>query len=152
MYRRVASVSLRVTGTGGSGREGKPMDEAVLRYYRRLLKEYFPHAGELDHPSVFVEAVGGEMINCGEGNYMQLYLQVADHRVRDIKYLCICEPVANVAVEVLCELVKNKTLDEVACLTEELFYERVGSRDEELGGKVRGLLAFLNDGLGRHGG
>ena len=109
------------------------MDETVVKYYRRLLKEDFPHAGEIEDPSIFVEAIGERMIHCGNtGNYMQLYLQVADGRIADIKYLCSCEPVANVAVEVLCTLVKGKTLDEAAGLTEEPFYQFLGSRDEEL--------------------
>ena len=87
----------------------------------------------LKHPSIFVEAIGEKMINCGNtGNYMQLYLQVADRRIADIKYLCSCEPVANVAVEVLCTLVKGKTLDEAAGLTEEPFYQFLGCEDEEL--------------------
>jgi NifU-like protein involved in Fe-S cluster formation len=123
------------------------MDEAVIKYYRRLLREDFPNAGELDDPSVFVEAIGEEMINCGDGNYMQLYLQVADRRIADIKYLCACEPVANVAVEVLCTLVKGRTLDEAAGITEELFYQFLGSRDEGLRQKARGLLALLNEGI-----
>ena len=126
------------------------MDEAVLKYYRRLLKENFPNAGELDTPSVFVEAIGQEMINCSEGNYMELYLQVADRRITDIKYVCVCEPVTNVAVEVLCTLVKRKTLDEAAGLMEEPFYQFVGSRDEEFRDKVCGLLKLLNEGIVRY--
>jgi NifU-like protein involved in Fe-S cluster formation len=126
------------------------MDEVVIKYYRHLLKEDFPNSGAMEHPSVFVEAVGEHMINCGNtGNYMQLFLQVGDHRIEDIKYLCSCEPVANVAVEVLCMLVKGLTLDEAANLTEESFYQYLGSRDEELIKKVRGLLALLNEGI-RH--
>ena len=124
------------------------MDEAVIKNYRRLLKEDFPNSGALDQPSVFVEAVGEKLINCGNtGNYMQLFLQVADSRIVDIKYLCSCAPVANVAVEVLCILVKGKTLDETMSLTEESFYLFLGSRDEELCKKVRGLLELLNDGI-----
>ena len=43
--------------------------------------------------SLFIEAVGEHLINCGNtGNYMQLYLQVAAHRISDIKYQCSCEP------------------------------------------------------------
>jgi NifU-like protein involved in Fe-S cluster formation len=127
------------------------VDEAVIKYYRRLLKEDFPNAGELDHPSVFVEAIGEKLINCGNtGNYMQLYLQVADRRIADIKYLCACEPVANVAVEVLCTLVKGKTLEETAGLTEEPFYQFLGSRDEKLRGKVLGLLELLSEGIARY--
>lgn len=124
------------------------MDEAVIKYYRRLLKEDFPNAGELDHPSIFVEAVGERLINCGNtGNYMQLYLQVAGRRIVDIKYLCSCEPVANVAVEVLCTLVKGKTLDEAIVITEEPFYQFLGNRDEQLCKKVQGLLRLLNKGI-----
>ena len=126
------------------------MDQAVLAYYRRLLKENFPNAGELDHPSIFVEAVGAEMINCGEGNSMQLYLQVSGRRITGASYLCICEPAANVAVEVLCTLLHEKTLEEAAGLTEEPFYQVVGSRDRELDDKVVGLLALLKDGIARY--
>jgi len=126
------------------------MDEAVIKYYRRLLKEDFPNAGALDNPSVFVEVIGERLIDCGNtGNYMQLYLKLTDRRIADIKYLCSCEPVANVAVEVLCTLVKGKTLDEVAALTEEPFYQFLGSRDEELCKKVRGLLELVNEGISR---
>lgn len=122
------------------------MDDTVIKFYRRLLMENFPNAGELDHPSVFVEAIGEKMIDCGNtGNYMQLYLNVTDRRIADIKYLCSCEPVANVAVEVLCTLVKGKTLDEVADLTEESFYKFLECRDEEFRKKVRGLLELLNE-------
>jgi NifU-like protein involved in Fe-S cluster formation len=127
------------------------MDEAVIKYYRRLLKDDFPNAGALEHPSVFMEAIGTKMIDCGNtGNYMQLYLQVVDRRIADIKYLCACEPVANVAVEVLCTLLKGKTLDEAAGLTEEPFYQFLGCRDEELRKKVRGLLELLNEGIARY--
>jgi NifU-like protein involved in Fe-S cluster formation len=127
------------------------MDEAVIQDYRRLLKEDFPHAGEIEAPSVFVEAIGERLIHCGNtGNYMQLYLQVADGRISECKYLCACEPVANVAVEILCTLVKGKTLDEAAGLTEEPFYQFLGSPDEELGKKARGLLELLNEGLTRY--
>lgn len=124
------------------------MDQALVQYYRRLLKEEFPNAGALDHPSVFVEAVGEKLIDCGNtGNYMELYLQVVDGRIADVKYRCSCEPAANVAVEVLCTLVKGRTLDEASGLTEEAFYELLGSRDERLGRKVRGLLQLLNEGI-----
>jgi NifU-like protein involved in Fe-S cluster formation len=124
------------------------MNEAVIKFYRRLLMEDFPNSGEVDHPSVFVEAIGQKMIDCGNtGNYMQLYLKVAERRIVDIKYLCSCEPVANVAVEILCTLVKGMTLDEAAGLTEEPFYQVLGSCDEELRKKVLGILELLNEGI-----
>jgi NifU-like protein involved in Fe-S cluster formation len=124
------------------------MDEAVIRYYRQLLKEEFPNSGELEAPSVFVEAVGQKMINCGNtGNYIQLYFKIDDRRITDISYLCSCEPVANVAVEILCSLVKGMTLEEAARLSEEEFYQLLGSQSEEYSKKVRGLLEMLNEGI-----
>ena len=57
---------------------------------------------------------------------------------------------ANVAVEVLCTLVKGKTLDEAAGLTERAFYQFLDCEDEELRMKVRGLLELLNEGIARY--
>jgi NifU-like protein involved in Fe-S cluster formation len=124
------------------------MNEAVIKFYRRLLKEDFPNSGSLDHPSAFVEAIGERMIHCGNtGNYMQLYLNVIDDRIEDIKYLCSCEPTANVAVEVLCTMVKGKTLDEAAAVSERAFYQSIGCEGDELKIKVQGLLELLNEGI-----
>jgi NifU-like protein involved in Fe-S cluster formation len=127
------------------------MEEAVIRYFRELLKRDFPHSGSIENATIFLEVIGEKMINCGNtGNYMQLYIQVADHRIKDIKYLCSCEPTANVAVEVLCTLVKGKELDEAAALPEEDFYRFLGCRGEELTIKVKGLLELLNEGITRY--
>ena len=124
------------------------MDAAVIKYYRNLLREEFPNSGALENPCVFIEAVGEKLINCGNtGNYMQLYFRVVGERITEITYLCACEPVANVAVEVMCNLVRGKTFEEAASLTEEPFYQSVGSRAEELRRKVVGLLALLKEGI-----
>jgi NifU-like protein involved in Fe-S cluster formation len=124
------------------------MDQTILQFYRDYLKKNFPHSGELENASIFVEAVNQPMIDCGQtGSYMQLYLQVEDQRITEIKYLCACEPEANVAVELLCELVKGRTLSEARGFTEEPFYQLTGSRDEKFSRKVRGLLALLHEGI-----
>ncbi len=124
------------------------MEEAVIKYYRWLLKTEFENAGSLEKASIFVEAVGEKMIHCGNtGNYMQLYLNVIDNKIDDIRYLCSCEPAANVAVEVLCTLAKGKTLDEAVALPEQAFYQLIGCEGEELKTKVRGLLELLNEGI-----
>ena len=98
------------------------------------------------------------MVHCGNaGNYMQMYFNIADDRITEIKYLCSCEPVANVAIEVLCALVKNKTLSEAVTTPESLFYERIGcsdaegSEDAELKLKVNGLLALFKEGVDNYG-
>jgi NifU-like protein involved in Fe-S cluster formation len=127
------------------------VDEAVIKYYRRLLKTSFEHAGSFENASIFVQAVGEKMIDCGNtGNFMELYINVVDNTISDIKYLCSCEPAANVAVEVLCTLVKDKALDDAAGVTEQAFYQFLGSEGEELRIKVRGLLELLNEGIIRY--
>jgi NifU-like protein involved in Fe-S cluster formation len=133
------------------GRKGYRMDEAVIRFYRRMLVENFPNAGEINHPSIFLEAVGQKMIDCGNtGNYMQIYLQVVDEKITELRYLCSCEPVANVAVEVLCTLMQGKALNELASIREETFYHFIGSHNEELCKKVQGLLELLDAGIKRY--
>ncbi|HTY61944.1 MAG TPA: iron-sulfur cluster assembly scaffold protein [Acidobacteriota bacterium] len=127
------------------------MDEAVIKYYRWLLKTDFGNAGSFENASIFVEAVGEKMIHCGNtGNYMQLYLKVVNNWIDDIKYLCSCEPTANVAVEVLCDLMKGKSLDEAAGVSEQAFYQWIGCDGEELKLKVRGLLEMMNEGIARY--
>ncbi len=46
------------------------MDEAVIQYYRRLLRDEFPNSGGLELPSVFVEAVGERLLHCGNTGYV----------------------------------------------------------------------------------
>jgi len=127
------------------------VEQAVIKYYRWLLKTEFENAGALENASIFVEAVGEKMIHCGNtGNYMQLYLNVVDNRIADIKYLCSCEPTANVAVEILCTLVRGKTLDEAAATSEQAFYQFLGCDGEELKVKAKGLLELLTEGIARY--
>ncbi len=122
------------------------MDEKVTSYYRRLLREDFPNSGELENPSAFVEAVGGRLIHCGNtGNYMQLYLRAEEGRIVRVAYLCSCEPAANVAVEILCDLAKGKTLDEADALTEEPFCRLLETRDGVFLEKAVGLLELLRE-------
>lgn len=126
------------------------MDEAIIKFYRRLLKEEFPNSGEIQHPTVFIEAVGEKLINCGNtGNYMQLYLRILGDTITEIKYLCSCEPVANVAVEVLCTLVTGKPIANALQLNEEHFFQFLGSSEEKFQEKVQGELQLLEEALGR---
>jgi NifU-like protein involved in Fe-S cluster formation len=124
------------------------VDEAIIKYYRRLLKTDFENSGSIENASILMEAIGERMIHCGNtGNYMQLYLNVVDYRIEDMKYLCSCEPTANVAVEILCTLAKGKNLDEAIGIPEEAIYQIAGSGSEELKVKVQGLLELLKAGI-----
>jgi NifU-like protein involved in Fe-S cluster formation len=128
------------------------MDEAVIKYYRTLLKTGFENAGSLDNPSIFLDSVGESIVYCGGalGDYVHLFINVENGTVNTIKYLCVCDPTANVAVEILCNLLKGKTLEEAAAVTEELFLQAVGSRSEDLRKKATGLLELLNRGISRY--
>lgn len=124
------------------------MDEAVIKHYRRLLREDFPNAGALEQPCVLVRAVGGKLINCGNtGNYMELYLRVTAGRIEDIRYLCACEPTANVAVEILCGLARGLSLEEAPRLSVEQLQVALGSSDPQFSEKARGLLGLLDEAM-----
>ena len=126
------------------------MDEAVIKYYRKLLKTGFENAGSFDTPSVFVESVGDGRV-CGHaGEYMRIFINIINDTISGIKYLCTCDPAANVAVEVLCTLAKDKTLDEARAITEDSLLDNVGSSTEQFRSKAKGLLELLNEGITKY--
>jgi NifU-like protein involved in Fe-S cluster formation len=127
------------------------MDEAVIKYYRKLLRTGFEHSGSFENPSIFLDNAGEKILVCGStGDFMQLYVNVVNNRIDNIKYMCVCDPTANVAVEILCALMKGKTLEEAVNLKEEAFYRLLGSSGEELQKKVKGLLELLKRGIQRY--
>lgn len=127
------------------------MDETVIKYYRRLLRTGFEHSGSLEDATIFLDSVTEQLVHCGNiGNYMQLYIHVGNNIIDDIKYICSCDPSANVAVEILCTLVKGKTLEEVAAIKEEDFLRFLGTQSEELRKRAEGLLELLNTGISRY--
>ena len=125
------------------------MDEGVIKYYRKLLRTGFEHAGSFDNPSVFLDSAGEGRV-CGAHEYMHIFINVSNGRIDEIKYLCTCDPTANVAVEILCTLLKGKKLEETEAITEDSFFQAVGSRSEDLREKAKGLLELLNRGLTRY--
>jgi len=127
------------------------MDEAVIKYYHKLLRTRFEYAGTIENASIFLDSVGEKVLICGStGDFMQLYINVVKNRIDDMKYMCQCDPTANVAVEILCALLKGKTLEEAAALKEEAFFQFLGSNGEELQKKAKGLLELLNKGIARY--
>jgi len=125
------------------------VDEGVIKYYRKLLRTGFEHAGSFDNPSVFLDSRGEGRV-CGAHEYMHIYINVSNGRIDGVKYLCTCDPTANVAVEILCTLLKGKKLEEAEATTEDSFFQAVGSRSEDLREKANGLLELLNGELARY--
>jgi NifU-like protein involved in Fe-S cluster formation len=127
------------------------MDEQVIKYYRRLLRTGFEHAGSLENPSIFLDSVGERIRVCGGvGNYMHIYINIREGVIDDMKYMCLCDPTANVVVEILCTLIKGKTVEAARGITEESFSKALGSTGEEFLKKARGVIELLNRGLTRY--
>jgi NifU-like protein involved in Fe-S cluster formation len=128
------------------------MDELVIKYYRRLCKTGFEHAGELENPSIFLDTVGEKIRICSHVShaYMHIYINIRNGVIDDIKYLCTCDPTANVVVEILCSLIKGKTIKEAEALTEESFSQALGSTGEEYLKKCRGIIELLHRGIERY--
>ena len=128
------------------------MDEAVIKYYRRLLRTGFENAGSIENPSILLDPVAeGNRRICGRpADYLKIYLSIKGDAIETIKYLCLCDPTVNVAVEALCKLLRGKTLDEVASIKEEAILEEVGSDADELRKKANALLELIDKGLTRY--
>ncbi len=110
------------------------MTEALAAYFRKLWStDGFPFAGRLENPSIKLENIGEISPVCGNpDNYMALYVHVDANVIEDIKYVCLNDPTNNVALEMLCGLMKGKTLDEAAEVKNNAFCELLGSEDELL--------------------
>ena len=128
------------------------MDELLVKYYRRLCREGFEHAGSLDDPSIFLDTVGEKIRICSHvaHAYIHIYINVSDDVIEDARYLCTCDPTANVVVEIMCSLIKGKTLEEAAALKEASFSRALGGGGEEFLKKTRGSIELLRRGIARY--
>ncbi|MDD5339244.1 MAG: iron-sulfur cluster assembly scaffold protein [Dehalococcoidales bacterium] len=128
------------------------MDELVVKYYRRLCREGFEHNGEIKSPDIFLDTVGEKIRICSHVShaYLHIYIRISEGKIEDIKYLCTCDPTANVVVEILCSILKGKTIIEAEALTENDFTNALGSTDDEFLKKVRGIIELLHRGLDRY--
>ena len=126
------------------------MDEAIIKYYRNLLRTGFKNAGSLNNPSIFLESINDGRV-CGRaGDYMHIFINITNDKVDAIKYLCTCDPTANVAVEILCNLSKEKRVDELEAMTEASLFEAAGTKSENFRTKARGLLDLLKQGIAQY--
>jgi len=124
------------------------MDQAIIKFYRNLLKTGFTYAGEIESPSVFVNALSEGIAVCGKNeNYMNLYIDIRDNTVQAMKYLCICEPTTNVAIEILCALATGKPLHEIKKITAESIAVLAERSNEELIDKAGKLIELMNRGI-----
>jgi len=123
------------------------MDEEIIKRYRQLLKTGFVHAGEIESPSVFIDAVSSGAEICGAGDYLHLYMKINYDKIETMNYLCICEPVTNVAVEILCGMVKDKRLEQVKTITADAVAKEAGSKEKEFIEKTEKIIELMNKGI-----
>jgi len=131
------------------------MDQKVIKYYRQLLKEGFTNAGSLENPSIVLDTVGEKIRICGHTSDSRLYVYIAvadDQTLSDCRYLCNCDPTANVVVEILCTLIKGRTLSEVEKLCIDDFVRVLDTSGDEFLEKSNSVLKLLNRGINRYRG
>lgn len=127
------------------------MDQAVIKYYRQLLKTGFRHNGSLEKPSIFLDTVSENIPICGNiGDYLHLYVNISEDLIVEIKYLCTCDPTSNVAIEIFCELVEGKTIEEFKTIREDAFDAYIEPLSDDLRKKARGLIDLLERGINRN--
>ncbi len=127
------------------------MDEITIAYYRKLIQNGFKYSGMIEKPSISIENFGEVSPVCGNpDDYMRLFVDVKCDEINDIKYVCISDPATNVALEILCTLLKGKNLNKVNDLNENTFAEFIGSEDKGLKKKAKELLVLLNDGVAKY--
>ena len=128
------------------------MDEILVKAYRKLCREGFQHTGEIKNPSIYLDTVGEKIRVCAHIThaYLHIYINVKKDIIDDIKYLCTCDPTANVAVEILCSLLQGKTIKEAEAITEKDFTKALGSAEEEFLKRVRGIIELLHRGIAHY--
>lgn len=128
------------------------LDQKVVTFYRKLIKHGFEHAGILDSPAIFLDSIGENVSVCASvtQRYLNLYIAVENATISDVRYLCTCDPTGNVAVEILCSLIKGKSIDYAKTITIDDFYEVLGGEVEDLRKSADGLLELLQRGIARY--
>jgi len=120
------------------------MDPAIIRYYRRLLREGFAYAGSFENPSIYLTYDNSRGTLCGNaGDNLHLYIDIRNGVIERMRYLCVCDPTTNVAVEALCILAEHKTLEEAKSLKEEAFSRLVECTGDEFLKKSRIVIEYL---------
>lgn len=128
------------------------MDEAVRLIYRRLVQTGFTYTGSIENPSIFLDTQeeGIRLCATATNGYVHIYIEVKDSIIKKVRYLCSCDPTANVVVETMCSLIEGKTPEQVKAVKEEDYYNAIGSRGEMLVQRVRGMIELINRGINKY--
>jgi NifU-like protein involved in Fe-S cluster formation len=125
------------------------MDAAIIKYFRNLSRNGFKYAGSFDDASIVLKDDSGGCVRvCSSvGMTVHLYLKINSGKIEKIRYRCICSPITHVAVEILCELLEGKSLNEITSINISSFYNVLGAESEDLKPKAENLLELVKSGL-----
>ncbi len=128
------------------------MDKLVIQYYRNLLRHGFDHAGKLENPDIFIDSIGEKIQVCGSIGraYMHIYISIKQDIIEKIRYLCTCDPTANVVIEILCSLVEGKPYRSVETLTPDDFTRILSTEDDEFRERAQHTIELLARGIKRY--
>jgi len=128
------------------------MDKLVIQYYRNLLRHGFDHAGKLEEPDIFIDSIGEKIQVCGSIGraYMHIYISIRQGIIEKIRYLCTCDPTANVVIEILCSLVEGNPYSNVEMLTPDDFTMVLSSEGEEFRERAKHTIELVTRGIKRY--
>jgi NifU-like protein involved in Fe-S cluster formation len=128
------------------------MDPAIIKIYRGLLRNGFHYAGTIENPEIYLDSIGENIPVCGKAgqDYVHIYLRMQGDQIVDMRYMCNCDPTANVVFEILCELLKGKTIADFQKLTPDDFYRIAGTNEEEFTKRIKGSLELIKRGITRY--
>jgi hypothetical protein len=128
------------------------MDQAIIKFYRQLLRNGFANAGSIEKPSIFLDSIGENLPICGKlgQDYVHVFINIKDERITDISYLCNCDPTANVVFEILSGLLKGTNIRDFETTDVQDFVNIVGSREDEFIKRVKGSLELIRRGIQRY--
>ena len=92
-------------------------------YSKKVMKHFLKpkNVGQIKNP----DAIG---INKNDrcGDVMKIYLKIKNNKIKDIKFQTLGCPAAIAASDILCELVKGKTLEQAEKINERKITKKLG--------------------------
>jgi len=121
------------------------MHEVLRDYYQKLKNDGFEHAGRIEGADISFELSGEVSPGCfNTDDYVGLNICLSNDLITDIKHQCISDPINNVAIEIICDLAKGKTLQEALQITEDSILQFLGCEDDTMRAKAAAILVMLH--------
>ena len=127
------------------------MHEVTANYYQKMLKEKSEYTGKIGNADITLNNFGEVSPGCfNTDDFLYVYLKTSNDAITDAKYQCISDPITKVTVDLLCKLVKGKTLQEALLMKEDAFLQLVGCEDDLIREKAGFMLEMLRGGIQKY--